>query len=328
MYCINDTLYLEESASNSWNISELSQNDTFCKGVYTFIRYTSAPLGLAIIFINILAFKAISNVMRSHLSFGGNAVTLKGITFFDVMNGCFLLIYFVETAMGSFLKGSGGSGKYFWKAEVWCSWLCIYSSVLFRLYLCCQRLYSYGMLLVTAQNTHLIPESRRKSYKVCCGLFIVANIELATVLLTKHPWYNFFKDKGMYTIPFLLIQDVAVVLVSLLSIVVLVSSTSRSYSNLLVSSAVLPLCLISVSSVITNLATFYGDVLCLSRSIEVTNHFLLTMKPECFIPLAKALTYFDSLFFPIILFYTSANLRKSLAQVVCGVQPVSQPLVQ
>ena len=216
--------------------------------------------------------------------------------------------------------------RVFWKIEVWCSWLCIYSSVLFRLYLCCQRLYSYGMLLVTAQNTHLIPESRRKSYKVCFVLFIVANIELATVLLTKHYWHKFFKNQGMYTIPFLLIQDVAVVAVSVLSICVLVFSSLRYYSDILVSSAVIPLCLISVSSVLTNTVTFYGDVLCLSRKITVSNPFLVQMEPECFIPLAKTLTYFDSLFFPIILLVTSAKIRRSLREVLFGTQVV--PLLQ
>ena len=38
-------------------------------------------------------------------SFGGNAVTLKGIAFFDVGNGIFLLIYFLESAQGIFMKG-------------------------------------------------------------------------------------------------------------------------------------------------------------------------------------------------------------------------------
>ena len=45
------------------------------------------------------------NVMRSHLSFGGNAVTLQGITFLDILNGCFVLVYAVETAEGVFFQG-------------------------------------------------------------------------------------------------------------------------------------------------------------------------------------------------------------------------------
>ena len=208
-----------------------------------------------------------------------------------------------------------------WKVEVWLSWLCIYSSVLLRLYLCCQRLYSYGMLLLTAENANLLPDSQRKSYKICSILFVVANVELATVLLTQYCWQDFFKNRGMYTIPFLLIQDVAVFIVCVLSICILVFSRLRAYSHILGASALLPLCLISLSSVITNIVTFYGDVLCISRRIPISNQALLDIKPECFIPFAKTLTYFDSLFFPLILFTTSRNLRRSLKVIICGVQP-------
>lgn len=215
--------------------------------------------------------------------------------------------------------------KTIWKVEIWCSWLCIYSSVLFRLYLCCQRLYSYGMVLLTAENANLLPDSRRKSYKICSVLFVIANIELATVLLTQYCWQDLLKDRGMYTIPFLLIQDLAVVIVCVLSIFILAFSGLRAYSSILVSSTVLPMCLISLSSVITNIVTFYGDFLCISRNIPILDDALLDIKPECFIPFAKTLTYFDSLFFPIILFTTSGNLRRSLERIICGVQPPQSP---
>lgn len=60
---MNDTLYLEESAAEVWNITKLSEESKFCSAVFTFIRLTSIPLGLGIIIINYLAFKSIS---RSH----------------------------------------------------------------------------------------------------------------------------------------------------------------------------------------------------------------------------------------------------------------------
>ena len=44
-----------------------------------------------------------------------------------------------------------------WKVVIWVSWVCIYSTCLLRLYLCCQRLYSYSLLLLTGTNTHIIP---------------------------------------------------------------------------------------------------------------------------------------------------------------------------
>lgn len=203
---------------------------------------------------------------------------------------------------------------------MWLSWLCIYCTVLYRLYLCCQRLYSYGMLLHTTENTHLIPRSRGRSYKVCAALFLLANIELVTVAVT-HQFQDFLEPHGIYTVPFVLLQDSAVVIVSFLSICVLVFSRLRLYREILQSSAVATLCLISISSVLSNFVTFYGDTLCLSRSIKVTDPFLNSLKPECFIPLAKTLTYIDSLCFPIILFSTSGNLRRSLRQVILGSQP-------
>lgn len=60
MYCINDTLYLEESAVDPWNVTKLSEESNFCGTVFIFIRYASIPLGLTIIIINYLAFKSIS----------------------------------------------------------------------------------------------------------------------------------------------------------------------------------------------------------------------------------------------------------------------------
>lgn len=311
MYCLNETLYLEETAHGGWNVTELSANSTFCKHSFQFIRMVSIPLGVAIIVINILAFKAISNVVKQH-SFGGNAVTLKGIACFDVGNGIFLLIYYLESAQGIFMKGDIDV----WHVVVWLSWVCIYSSCLLRLYLCCQRLYSYAMLLYTGTNTHLIPGSQVKSLLICGALVLLANIELVTVIETKRHNDTFQKATHMYTIPFLVIQDVAMILVCVFSILLLLFSKLRMYDSR-IWKAVWSLVLISTSSVLTNLVTFYGDAFCFVVARKKYSWFTDPPKPECFIPFAKTLTYFDSLFFPIIIFL-SKNMRDALLDICCG----------
>ena len=201
-----------------------------------------------------------------------------------------------------------------WKVVIWVSWVCIYSTCLLRLYLCCQRLYSYSLLLLTGTNTHIIPGSRKKSLLICAALVVLANVELVTVLETQRHNKDFREVTGMYTIPFLFFQDVAVVLVCVFSILVLVFSQLRSYRNDAIWTAVWSLFLISASSVLTNLVTFYGDSLCFVVSSNIPVWFKTQPKYECFIPFAKTLTYFDSLFFPIILL-CSGKMRAALLDI-------------
>lgn len=212
-----------------------------------------------------------------------------------------------------------------WQVITWTSWSCIYLTSLLRLYLCWQRFNSYRLLLTTGENSHLIPGSRGKAWKICFGLFIFAHVELLTVLITRY-YRSFHEKTNMYTIPFLAIQDFMAILVCILMICMLLFSKLRTYLTLChnneVYNAAISLTLISTSSVLTNIFTFYGDITCISSSLEITSYNLLTIKPECFIPFAKTCTYFDSLIFPVVLIYFSKNLRSGISTLIFGHQVI------
>ena len=212
-----------------------------------------------------------------------------------------------------------------WRGVIWVSWSCIYSSCLLRLYLCFQRLYSFLLLLRTGQNLHLIPGTERTSVRVCVSLTLVSHFELLAVFLTKIYSKKFMASTGMMTIPFLVLQDCLVVTVSMVLVAVLLfSEIWRVPCRAQIRATIFQICLISVSSVVTNLLTFYGDILCTTTDNLVTEQWLVNLKPHCFIPLAKTLTYFDSLLFPVILF-TGANMRKSALQLICGMRHLHDP---
>ena len=130
----------------------------------------------------------------------------------------------------------------------------------------------------------------------------IALIELFIVDFSYHHQSSFKKWLHLITIPFVGIQAALIVVTCFLTLFLMSCSKVYKLHPPSIQFAINTLILICVSTLVTNALTFYGDMTCLMESWGYEPEHVYSINPSCFIPLSKVLTYFDSLFFPVILF--------------------------
>ena len=294
MFCTNGTLYLEEQ-KYAWNVTELRNNSTFCNTAFNIVEYTSLPLGVLIVVINLSVLKALRHIYANALH--GNGCILSAIALLDVGNGVFCFIYFYEAALGLFNYGDPVA----WGIIVWISWWLIYTAWLLKLYLCIYRIYSYVRILCFPVDTFTFWQmSKRRAKWTILIICALGNLELVSIYLCKIYQDQVRNTFHISVFPFLGFQTALVIIISGVTAVLMVFSKLKSYTTQAnLTFAANSLIMFCISTLVTNSLTFYGDMVCVFDS---NSTHLMYMKPECFIPLAKEITYFDSLIFPIILF--------------------------
>ena len=149
-----------------------------------------------------------------------------------------------------------------------------------------------------------------KALKVCLVTMVITQLQLLFIWLTKK--YNWLEGTWIITVPFFGIEAALVFIISTTSSFILMFSNQFRYGDVVsrnIKDAVVSIFLISVCSAVFNCLSLYGDTVCMFR--DLSKKVPAAILPQCFIPLAKTITYFDSLAFPLILF-RSTHIRNGL----------------